>query len=268
MKKIAVLIDFTPTCVKATEFAGKIAQKANASVVLIHVAPNSEKGNEAALMQKMDVYAQAVPAGIICEKHIDFGTFFSQIPYALKAVHADLAVVGTHGVVGIMQNLFGSNIMKLIKALSVPSLVVQDNSVYTDQTFNDILFPIAPHEDFEVKYKQTTTIAKLFNSTVHIIAVRKNFVDLAPQLEVNLKKTVDYFEANGVQFKEVREDANDASIGYANQILGYSKNNNIGTIAIMSKVSKDNYYFGVMDKENLLLNKAALPILCTNEVSL
>jgi nucleotide-binding universal stress UspA family protein len=268
MKKIAVLIDFTGTCHKSAHFAGKIAQKAGAEVIFLHIARKEDQANQEWMQDEMNRFAKELPDGIQFKIQIEYGNFFKDVPYAIRDLQADIVIVGTHGVVGIKQNLFGSNILKLVKKLAVPSLVVQDGSSYRESMFANILFPIAPHDDFTVKATQTALLAKLYDSIVHIYLVHKHTVELSPQLETNLEKTIDFFTAQKIRYNIVREDAQAYSVGYANQIIRYSQAHEMGAICIMSKVARDNYYFGYVDKENLLLNENHTPVYCANDVEL
>ncbi len=268
MKKIAVLIDFTATCKTAAQFAGKIAQKAGGEVIFIHVTPKENQPKEAQMKVEMEQFANELPSGIPYSIRIAHGHFFKEIPYVVRDSEAQLVVVGTHGVVGLKQNLFGSNILKLVKVLAVPSLVVQDGSVYDESRFGELLFPIAPHDDFTVKAEQTAQFARLYDSVIHIYLVHKHTIELSPQLEKNLEKAIDFFTARRVRYNIVREDATEYSIGYAKQIIKYANTHKMGAICIMSKIAYDNYYFGYVDKENILLNEHFIPVYCANEVQL
>lgn len=264
MKKIAVFIDFTSICDKALEFAGKIAAQAGSVLVLVHVADFGSESEAGSLKEKLQSLHSKVPAGITIIDHVSYGSFFSVIPTVISDLNVDLVVVPTHGKVGIMQNLLGSNILKLVKTLPVPALVVQADSVYSASSFGSLLFPVGPHKHFDVKYKQTANFAKVFDSNVIIYTVRNDIRGISDQLRSNISDSIDYFDNAGVKYEEVSEDPQGFSAGYAKHILNYAKVNNVGTLCIMSLISDDNGYIGNADKENILLNKMALPVLCAN----
>ena len=52
------------------------------------------------------------------------------------------------------------------------------------------------------------------------------------------------------------------AIGYSHEILGYIKKYEMDLIVIMAEVYKENTHFGTIDKENLILNKLGVPVLC------
>lgn len=264
MKKIAVLVDFTSIGKKALEFAGNIAARTDAELVLVHVAEENSETRLVELESSLNDMHVLVPAASEISNHVATGSFFSVIPTVITDINADMAVVPTHGKVGVMQHLLGSNILKLVKMLPVPTLVVQESSTCTETTFDSLVFPVGPHDDFDVKYKQTAAFAKVMNSTVQIYTVRNDIRGVSDRLLANIKASREYFEAEGVSFNEVSDDPSSFSAGYAKHILNYARTSGSGAVCIMSKVSDDNGYIGNTDKENILLNEAALPVFCTS----
>ena len=264
MKTIATLIDFTPTCNKTVEFASKIAAQLNAKLVLTHIAATGEESQDPDLISKMDSYLKLIPAGVKVETQIDHGSFYHTVPHTIHNLEADIIVIGTHGKKGFKQNLLGSNILKLIQSFNIPSLVVQDQSEYSENTFRKLLLPTAPHENFQVKLDQITPLAKAFNSTVYIISIQKQLLSINEDVLENIEKSKAHFKANGIKYEVIKEEAQEFSIGYAKQIIKSAETNDMGTICIVSKVSKNNSSFGTVDKENFLLNKNAAPIFCAN----
>ena len=264
MKKIAALIDLTEICGKALEFAGNIAAQANATLVLVHVADFSDQSRSEEIEAKLQAFHSEIPNGVLVEDHVSYGVFFSLIPTIITDLDVDLVVVPTHGKVGIMQNLLGANILKLVKQLPVPALVVQANSSYTVDSFNTLLFPVGPHSDFDVKIKQTASFAKLFDSTVVVYMVKNDIHGLSEDLRNNFSESKKYFASCGVNYKEVKEEPTEFSAGYAKHILNYARSLDSCAICVMSHVSDENGYIGNNDKENILLNEMALPVFCAN----
>lgn len=266
MKRIAVLVDFTETCHNACVYGCAIAEKAGAEVVLVHVASSRQELDSA--KERLNEFTKTIKTTATLSTYVEAGSFFNVVATAIEKIETNLVVVATHGKIGLKQSLLGSNILKLVQALAVPSVVVQPKSVYTEQTFTKLLFPVAPHEHFEIKYQQIGEIAKLFNSMVHVIAIRKDIRGLSDHNKENLKRTKQYFDENGIAYTEIKQEAEGYSIGYAKQLLNYAHENELGAFCIMAKVSKDNHYFGTVDKENIILNEHNIPVICTNDVAL
>jgi len=263
MNRIAVLVDFTPVCTKAVEFGNEIAGRTGSELVLVHVAESFAEDRKA-VQSKLDSLSLAVDDSVKVSSHIGEGSFFSVIPEVINELGADLVVVPTHGKVGIMQNLFGANILKLVKSLPVPSLVVQSSSQIDKPGFSKLLFPVGPHDDFNVKYEQTAAFAKVFKSTVQIYTVRNDIRGIPEKLRRNIAASKDHFSSQGVKFEEVTEEPTGFSVGYAKFILDYATKSGSNVICIMAKVSDDNGYIGNTDKENIILNPTGIPVFCAN----
>ncbi|MCB0755969.1 MAG: universal stress protein [Flavobacteriales bacterium] len=261
--RIAALVDLTPICKIAVEFAGLLARASNAELILVHVASRSDETD--GLVESLNNLGQFAGEGVEVKLHLDSGDFFSSIPVIVKDLDVDLVVVPTHGKVGLMQNLFGANILKLVKSLPVPSVVVQENSHVSADSFKTILFPVGPHADFDVKIKQTAEFAKMFGSEVIIYTVRNDVRGISDSLRGNIEAAKEHFEGEGVAHQVVSEEPTGFSVGYAKHILAYAKNHGVSSLSIMAKVSDENGYIGNSDKENILLNTDALPVFCANK---
>jgi nucleotide-binding universal stress UspA family protein len=263
MNSIAVLIDFTSISAKALEFAVSLALRANSALVLVHVAENEEEDLNAVNDRLQELHS-SIPGSITVSNLVQSGAFLSVIKSLIGELNPDLVVVPTHGKVGLMQNLFGSNILKLLKTLSVPALVVQENSVLSEDSFKSILFPVGPHRHFDVKYKQTAAFAKAFGSTVFIYTVRNDIRGISEELLANIQNSKTYFDSVGVKCEEVAEEPTGFSVGYAKHILNYAKTHGLSMLSIMSLVSDDSGYMDNTEKENMILNKMALPVFSAN----
>lgn len=262
--RIAVLVDLTPICSKAVEFGGHMAENAGAELVLVHV---TESGGESdsSVKEELAKLGSLVSDKVKVVNHVQSGSFFTLIPTIITDLEADLVVVPTHGKVGIMQNLFGANILKLVQQLPVPALVVQENSVLSNSAFEKLLFPVGPHTDFQSKYKQAATFAKLFNSTVIIYTVRNDIRGVSDQIRQNIADSKSYFEQQNVKFENVSDEPTGFSAGYAKHILNYADQAGANAICILARVSDENGYIGKADKENILLNSMALPVFCASD---
>lgn len=262
--KVAALIDYTPTTEVVIEFAYQLGLRFNAEiafVTIVNEAHNTEilKANEA-LLPSVDRFRAE---GITCNIEIHEGSFMSVISTVLEKLHCTVALIGTHGKRGIKQNLFGSNILKLVKLLKMPSLIVQDNSKFPEHGFKNVFFPIASHSRFEMKIDQTEQIFEK-DGVIKLYALYKTN-NLDDSLRKNVKLCEHEFEKRDMRFELVEEDVNMYSVGYSRQSLEYIANHDIDLISIMAQVSNSNKSFGNADKENMILNPMGLPVLCCND---
>ena len=70
MNKIAVLIDYTPTCIKSIQFAVGIASTCQSDIVLVHIASDGTEEKKDEFIANMDSYTALIPENIEVEKHV------------------------------------------------------------------------------------------------------------------------------------------------------------------------------------------------------
>lgn len=272
MQNISTPVDFTETSKLAIQYACTIAKTANARIQLFHVIEpdrtkvEQDKPDVDAVRRKLIEFSRIEE---ICDTEYDvvveIGSFPELIPKLLKEHNSDLVLIGTHGVKGIFQTMQGAEVLKLIQHLGVPSLILQNHSKKDFLSFGRILFPIASHRNFDVKMRQTGTIAGLFGSKVLVFVLFPEKGELDSLLEDNLTKTKKYFEGEKVDYEVVREPSKVYGIGYARQAMEYSEKNDIQLISIMAHASDENSYFGNVERTEFVLNKMGIPVLCCSD---
>jgi nucleotide-binding universal stress UspA family protein len=262
MKKIAVLIDFTKTTNNALLFAKQISMQKNLEIVLIHIHKSRNEEIIAEKNRKMAEYVSEIhSAGLTCTSLFAFGNFFSQISTAVSKSKAGLVIIGTHGKTGLKQRLFGSNILKVVQSLPVPSLVIQDNSSYPGNGFSNVLIPIDKHAG---EYTRKLDIAHSLlteNGLIKMYAIYTS-ESLEDDLKNNLDLSIKYLEQRHWPYEIVEDRKLVYSVGYSKQTLSHIQQYKPDLIAIVAKIAYDNIHFGEMDKDNVILNPAGTPVLC------
>ncbi|HNZ42311.1 MAG TPA: universal stress protein [Bacteroidales bacterium] len=260
--KIIVPTDLTPIAGQAIKQAVAIALKTNFGLTLLHVltekAESKEEVTKKLLAEAENIYSHS---GIRCDILVREGSIFDIIPYEACERNYDLMVIGTHGIKGIKQMLFGANILKLAEKICIPLLVVQEKS-QAIKSFKKIVLPVGSHDTFNDAVEAVLFFAVVFDAEVHLYSIRKNGFDWPDSLINNIENAVRRFESRGIQLVRVKEDQNVYSLGYAKQTLKYAQSVGADLICTMSVPSKEYYYFADSDKENLLLNEYHIPILC------
>lgn len=263
MQKICVFIDFTDGCKVALKQASVLAQKSNATICLLNIV-DSVAEVEKTKVQLLKFAKTSLGHSVLMEAYAAVGGLMDGSKSQLQKINPDLVIIGTHGIKGLKQKFLGADILKLIKVIEFPCIVVQENSEVKENGFSKILFPIGPHHNFEVKIKQTAKFAKLFNCEVVLYEISKEGFDLnGVNKNKNLAKA--YFKENSIPFKEEAEDMTVFSAGNSRQTLNYAEKNSFDLIAMMSTISQNEILYGATDKENLLVNNLGIPILCCNE---
>ena len=264
MKKFIVLIDFTPTAEIALQQAIATAKGKGAKLTLLHVLGHfQEKKRSTTLEALLPLVQQATAAGLEANAEVIVGDLYTEVADYVRDNAIDMVFVGTHGIQGLKQTLFGSNIYKLVKGLQAPALVVNDKCKVMEGGFRKILLPVAPHEEFLVKVKQAQGLLHPDGSIV-LFAIKKPGINLDDATSKNLAQAKAYLDESGIAYSFEAVDATHFGLGYARETLAIVQNMDIDMIGILTRVSVENQAFGRMDKEGMLLNELGLPILCSN----
>ncbi len=261
MNKLAALIDFTPTCEVALSYLNMLTITLGTEAVLVNIEENQEK--KELIEARLELYAKKIRKGsLACATHVEIGDFDSIIDTTLQLLNAELVITGTHGVKGLKQTLFGAHILKLAQNISIPLLVVQDESKVNPNGIEKILFSMGPHENFEGTIDFIASLAKDLNSTVVIYTIIKSAQDLSDELVHNNNYAKRVFEAVGVPFEHVVEESQDFSLGFSRQTIHYMEKNPFDMVVMPADASEMYRAFSKTDKENLVLNTLAVPVLC------
>lgn len=262
MKKVVALIDFTPISNLVANFARNLAKEKHVEITFVHVDDEEDSNKLEQNTEVLKSYVKSIEeAGEKAIFEIHKGSFFSIIAPIIKNHNPDLVLIGTHGKKGLMQNIFGSHILKLVQMVGKPSLVIQENTEWPENGFVKVLSPISSHDNFNIQIKQTKTIIE-DDGEIDIYAIHKT-EKLEEASQKNLLEGKQLLIELGIRHKIVEEDVKMFSVGYAKQTIAFlEKNPSYYLISIMSQISEASKYFGEMDKENIILNPLGLPVLC------
>jgi nucleotide-binding universal stress UspA family protein len=258
MKNLVVFVDFTDGCITALRQAEVIASRTGAHVYALHIIHNPEDTPAAA--KKLSDFLEKL--GVSATGHIETGALLVDSGNALKSIAPDLVVLCTHGVRGLAQRLFGAQILKLVQALPYPCLVVQEKTAIREDGIQSILVPASPFADFEQKVQVCAMLANVFGAEAVLYEIDKYLGNAPDDVEANMKKAETYFTDNGVRFRRVLEDNKVMSLGYARQTMNYAHDNRIDVVSMMSVTQSQEIAILKADKEAMLTNPHAVPVLC------
>lgn len=263
MKDILCPTDFTPAADAAKSIAALIAARQGASVTILHVLDKEQARKSDAVMTAKGLlnHAEERLKGTAPVRTIDReGDFMKEIALEAAQGHA-MMVVGTHGARGLRQSLFGADILKLVRKVPVPSLVVQDKTP-VEPDFKRIVMPVAGHADIGALLDAVTSLARSFGSEVHVYQVMRPGEQPSDQLLKNKLLMLQHLQTSGVSAKEVNEPSTTFSVGFAEQTAKYAAAAGATCIAIMARASDDYRWIADAEKERLLLNESGVPVLC------
>jgi nucleotide-binding universal stress UspA family protein len=261
-KRIIVPTDFTKASGQAIKQAVVIASQAGSSLTLLHILEEKPAEKEI-IREKLTLEAERIRqnTGVACDVLLQEGDLINSIPQTVCEKDYDLMVIGTHGVHGVRQMLFGADILKLVAKIPIPVLVVQEDSRLIDK-FQKVVLPVGSHDTFNLAVDAVLLFAEMFDLEVHLYSIQKPGFDWPIQMLTNIEETTRRFREKGVRMVRIKEEQEGFSQGYARQTLKYAHSIGADTIWMISLASQEYYYMAKAYKEAMLLNEFHLPVLC------
>jgi nucleotide-binding universal stress UspA family protein len=261
--RILIPVDFTDASNMAVAQAALLNDVFEVKIELLHIETSDDLELQTAQLVTLENSLKT--KGIEAHSRISKGSVLQTINETAAKENFQLMVVGTHGAKGIRQNLFGADILRLLKGNSCPSIILQ-NKTTPVYHFNKILLPVGSHEDYHLLSEAVALIAQASNAEVIIYSIERPMEEMSEQLLINKKNTEALFKDKGIAFSEVNEPSNVVSFGFAKQTLLFAEQNEIDLIAIMTNSSVEHRYFANAEKERILVNDPGIAILCAQGV--
>jgi nucleotide-binding universal stress UspA family protein len=262
MNDILCPTDFTSAAASAQRYATAIAASSGASITLLHVLDKHHHQSEALAnaSAQMGTAADKLLRTVKVNEVFREGDPLKQIIAESSKGHA-LMIVGTHGPKGLRQSLLGADILKLVRHVALPSLVVQADSP-AEPAMDRILLPVAGHADIGGLLEAVCLLARTFSSEVHIFQVIRPGESPSERLMANKTAMLERLEKEGIRRVEANVPTTIFSMGFAEQTIRYAQEIGAGAIAIMAKASDEYRWIADAEKERLLTNAPCIPVLC------
>ncbi len=146
LERIMVPVDFSDCSLDALEYAVAVAQRAQASVMLLHVMepvsygldftvplPAARERKREVLTERLaDLVSALDAANVKSESLVRGGLPRDSILEAARAWSADLIVMGTHGRRGLAHALYGSVVESVLRKSHCPILTVRSPKFHQD----------------------------------------------------------------------------------------------------------------------------------------
>jgi len=254
--------DLSPASDEAVRAANTIAERIAARITLLHVLnrnERSEHGRDHALEVMNDQIHRAGATDRTTAKALE-GDFMKAIAEGSGEGHS-LLVLATHGARGLRQNLFGADILKLVRHAATPSLVVQEGLDHAT-LLRRIVLPVAAHADIDRLLDMVIALAKAFAADVHVYQLVRPGESPSDELLANKLRMLERLQANNIRHEEVNDPSTTFSIGFADATIRYAERVGAGAIAIMAHASDEYRYIADAEKERILANSPKIPVLC------
>ena len=259
MRKIVVLVDFSSVSDVAIAHAAAVVEKTDSTLTLLHIAPAGTEAEKQGIEQEMLERAQQlISDNIPFEVQVDFGDFYEKIATSLDALQTYAVVVGTHAMRGRKRNLYSDNIVRLIKSLNCPTLVVQGHLNVKPGLYKNIMIPVLGKVEGIAHIDMIAEYARGMNSNLHILnfvnsdhesddsckeKLIEQFANLGVEIEFTTQYTAPQTENYGLVIEELAHAANSDLIVWTKALGAHAK-----------QMSESN-------KVNLILNKYGIPAL-------
>jgi len=253
--------DLTPVSDTALAYAVRLAERMDSRVTLLHVIRSGLSTEERQTLTSTLERAIAQAEGQERVRVVlNEGRFMQRITEESAKEHA-LAILGTHGPHGLRQNLFGADILKLVRSLGTPSVVVQKDSNVEDR-LDRIVLPVAAHAKIDRLLDAVCMLARLHTSEVHVYQLMRPNESPSDELLKNKLHMLQRLQTEGIRHLEANVPSDTFSVGFAGPTIQYAQRIGAGCIAIMVHASDEYRYIADAEKERLLTNDAFIPVLC------
>ncbi|MEO8590929.1 MAG: universal stress protein [Flavobacteriales bacterium] len=262
MKDILCATDLSPVSDNALRHALNLAERIGSNVTLLHVLGRKDRTAErqAQAEAAMDQQTASTQGAGRVVRLILEGDFVERIAEETAKEHAFM-VVGTHGPHGLRQNLFGADILKLVRRSQIPCLVVQEESLVSP-VLERIVLPVAGHATIGKLLDAVCALARAHAAEVHVFQLMRPNEQPSDELLANKLIMLQRLREEGIRHVEANEPFTEFSVGFAVATIKYASKVGAGLIAVMAHASDEYRYIADAEKERLLTNDALIPVLC------
>jgi len=258
-KPILITWDFTEKSNVALEHGVNLNRDLKTDVHLLHIVKKAKEIDEA--KSKFD---ETIPE--LEKKHntkinaiIKEGTIFTTISEVATEMHAEMVILGTHGLKG-MQKLIGSWALKVISGSRVPFVVVQASP--KSLGFQKVVFPLDFHMENKEKISWISHVAKIYNSKFYIIKQKTGDAKFQKNIQSNLHFAKKFLDNNKINY-DIKSA--EGKSGFTAETINYA--NEIQADMILIMTTKDiniaDYVMGAHEQQ-IISNKYEIPVMCIN----
>jgi nucleotide-binding universal stress UspA family protein len=274
---ILVPTDFSDVANNALGHALKIADVYNNEITLLNIQDeggifglfeNKEKLSliKEAVENKMDkIIASSKEKfpNVKINKLIEYGNIYNTITDIANEGNYDSIVMGTNGASGLRQ-LTGSNASRVINYAKIPVVVVKERPMINNG-YEKIVLPIDLSRESRQKVKWAISLAKKFNSTIHVIYENSSNQEYQNRIFAVVNQTQDILAENNADYIVRGLDDEAYPDSFAEDTLAYADEINADLIMIMSQQEKGFSEFLLGSYAQQIVNHhGKVPVMCIN----
>ncbi|EDP70413.1 universal stress protein [Flavobacteriales bacterium ALC-1] len=196
MKNILLLTDFSENSINAIHYAVNLFKNESCTFCILHVKSSSSfamddmmtAGNESVYSSiikdakaqlnsiKVELNNAYKTEKLQFETIIDYDNLTDSINQVIKSKTIDLIVMGTNGVTGAKEVIFGSNTINVIRKVDCNTLVIPEG--YKFKKPKAVLLPLDSFDSLSGKaFSDALKFIKVNNSTLHILRINPNGIE-------------------------------------------------------------------------------------------
>ncbi|MFO7789789.1 MAG: universal stress protein [Bacteroidales bacterium] len=267
MKKIIVPLDFSDYSINALRYAILYANKYKADIQLVYVIEKKVKAYSKLAKQEKEIAAGQMKR--IIEDHkselneavtfdyiVKYGRIYEEIAEQVEAFEDSVIICSTQGESGWSEYFVGSNTYRIVESTIRPVFSIRSSkNINPPET---IVMPIDITKETREKVPMVASIAKKFNSTVHILKVTSSTSEgIHSNLKMYATQVSKYFKEHEIKHENSLIVGNNIS----NVTIEYAKTVEADLIAVMTEQtwSLSNLLMGSYARQ--MLNNSPVPVL-------
>ena len=268
MKNILLLSDFSSNSKNAIHYAMRFFENENCTFHLMHVhkirsfvsddlmhAPKESVYESITKVprDKLNSIAQILKDTYKNEKHqfeihIDFDVFTDAIKQAVINNDIDFIVMGTNGISGAKEVLFGSNTINVIRKVNCKTLAIPEG--YTFSPIKELLLSLNPRDRIDGKhYTDLLEFMEAYQLNLHVLRVNPNNENQEVEKEDRAALSIltcKYHVVNGVP------------MDFA--LLSYLQTNPVDVLALFAKKESALEHFFLQKNSRMSIAKMPKPV--------
>lgn len=268
MKSIIVGTDFSKGSFVALELAVDIANKLDCGVKIIWAKREKLLFDEDQITVMTHLAEEKLES--LCEQYrpkLRSGKIFWEIcsgkvgaVIARQAQHeqSPLIVIGTNGASGFEKYWMGSTAVRIVQEAPVPVLTVRQGYDF-HKALERIVVPIRVNINSRQKVPPAATMARVFNSEIHILGLMDS-PDQAAQLRAYMVQTAEFLSSEGVRFTTVVKNYSN----YSDAVLSYADSVKADLVVINTEQDRILSQLFLGTNAQQIVHNSQIPVLCVH----
>jgi nucleotide-binding universal stress UspA family protein len=273
MKNILLLTDFSQNATNAIHYALNLFKAHKCTFVILHVKDTVSYATDDLMLRGNDSIYDSVVKNVKIqldnliieltetfdtknfqfEAIVDYDIFTDSINQVVRKKEIDVVVMGTNGVTGAKEVLFGSNTINVLRKVDCTTLIIPEGYKYKQP--KELLLPLDLFDSISGKaFMGILEFMRRFSESLHLLRIKPNNED--SNEEKKDQEHINYFlKETSYKYHSI------ANVPLKYVVSCYSQTHNIDLIALL--VQKESLFerFFIGSPTTKISNETLLPLL-------